>query len=78
VRVSFAFRVEETGQTLIMLDDAPFDREHGSVLIACQRHFSDTEPNLVAEVRVHDADGGEHLSTYTILHEWVRSEDTST
>lgn len=67
-RVSFALRVEETGQTIAEIDDAVFDREGGRVLLACQKHFRAFPPNTVAEVRVHDADGGEHLATYTILH----------
>jgi hypothetical protein len=67
-RVSFVMRVESSGQVLASIDDAPFDRDHSAVLVACQQHFKAFPPDTVAEVRVHDADGGEHLVTYTILH----------
>lgn len=67
-RVSFAMRVEETGAALVEVDDAAFDRKGGRILVACQKHFSVLPPNTVAEVRVHDAHGGEQVTTYTILH----------
>jgi hypothetical protein len=67
-RVSFVMRVESSGQVLATIDDAPVDREHAAVLVACQAHFRAFPPDTVAEVRVHDANGGEHLTTYTILH----------
>lgn len=67
-RVSFVMRVESSGQVLASIDDAPVDREHSAVLVACQRHFRAFPPDTVAEVRVHDANGGEQLARYTILH----------
>ena len=67
-RVDFVMRAESTGAVLVAEDDVPFDRAHGSVLIACQKHFAVLPPDTVAEVRVRDADGGDTLTTYTILH----------
>lgn len=72
-RVSFVMRVESTDQVLVTVPDAPVDREHASVLVACQQHYAAFPPDTVAEVRVHAADGGEHLSLYTILHRFDAS-----
>jgi hypothetical protein len=69
-RVSFVLRSESSKQVIASIDDAPADRANGEVLVACQKHFSQYPPDTVAEVRVHAADGGERLSTYTILHRW--------
>jgi hypothetical protein len=69
-RVSFVMRVESSGQVLASIDDAPVDRERSAVLVACQQHFRAFPPDTVAEVRVHDANGGEHLTRYTILHKF--------
>jgi hypothetical protein len=70
-RVSFVLRSESSQEIIVALDDVPVDRANGEVLVACQKHFSGYPPDTVAEVRVHAADGGERLSTYTILHRWV-------
>jgi hypothetical protein len=69
-RVSFVLRSASSQQVIASFDDAPVDRANGEVLLACQKHFSQYPPDTVAEVRVHAADGGERLSTYTILHRW--------
>lgn len=67
-RVRFLLRVEETGE--VILDDprAPFERDTGEVLLACQRHFAAFPPNVVAEVRARDPSGAEHVATYVIPH----------
>jgi hypothetical protein len=31
---------------------APFDRERGEVLVACQQHFAELPPDVVFDVRV--------------------------
>jgi hypothetical protein len=76
-RVSFIMRVESTGDILTSIDEAPFDRMRASVLVACQKHYGVFPPDTVAEVRVHDADGGEHLTTYTILHRFEAAPSRS-
>jgi anti-sigma factor RsiW len=70
-RVSFVLRSESSQQVIVAIDDVLVDRANGQVLVACQKHFSSYPPDTVAEVRVHAADGGERLSTYTILHRWL-------
>jgi hypothetical protein len=67
-RVKVTLREEASGQPLALVDDAPFDREAGEVLLCCQRHFKALPPDVVVDVRVHDADGTQRESTYTILH----------
>jgi anti-sigma factor RsiW len=67
-RVAFILRVEGTGRVLVDIDDAPFDRAAGAVLVACQKHFAALPPDTVAEVRARDAAGAEVAATYTILH----------
>lgn len=72
-RVDFVMRSEQTGDVIGAIDDVPFDREQGAVLIACQKHFAVFPPDTVAEVRVHLADGGDYLTTYTVLHRFESS-----
>lgn len=67
-RVSFVLRVEGSGDVLVSIDDAPFDRERGEVLVACQQHYASLPPDTVAEIRVRDADDRERVAMYTILH----------
>jgi len=67
-RVGLTVKVEETGETIFQTDDAPFDREAGEVLIACQRHFSVYPPNIVFEVRSRDASHRETLAVYEVPH----------
>lgn len=63
-------RVESTGESITTVEEAPFDRARGEVLLACQQHFAAYPPDTLAEVRVRAADGGERIATYTILHQW--------
>jgi hypothetical protein len=68
-RVGVTVKVEETGDLLFQTDDAPFDREAGEVVIACQRHFSAFPPNIVFEVRSYDASHGEmRAAVYVVPH----------
>ncbi len=67
-RVSFSLRIEETDVVLAEIDDAPFDREAGAILLACQHHFDVLPPNTVAQVRAQDDRGIETVAEYTILH----------
>lgn len=48
---------------------APFDRERGEVLIACQRHFSSLPPDVVFDVHVHHAGAtAPDVATYHMPH----------
>jgi hypothetical protein len=66
--VDVVITVEETGDVLIAEASAPFDRDSGEVLIACQRHFAAFPPNVVVEVRARDATGSERVARYPIPH----------
>lgn len=74
VRLSMRIIVEETGDLLFEDPSAPFDRDSGEVLIACQRHFAGMPPNIVAEVRMRDALGAEQVARYPIPHLYQRAE----
>jgi len=60
--------VEETGEVLVDVPQAPFDRDTGDVLLACQRHFAVFPPNIVVEVRARDTAGSERTARYFIPH----------
>ena len=60
--------VEETGDVLVDEQNAPFDRDSGELLIACQRHFAAFPPNVVAEVWTYAASGAESVARYPIPH----------
>jgi anti-sigma factor RsiW len=70
-RVCVTVGVEETGAVIFENEDAPFDREAGEILIACQRHFAALPPNVVFRVRFHDASGVEDGAVYTVPHTFV-------
>lgn len=70
-RVRFTLRVEGSDQPIVEIDDAPFDRESGAVLLACQHHFDVFPPDTVAEVRARDDSGAETVAEYTILHQYA-------
>jgi hypothetical protein len=69
-RVSLEVRVESSGRVIIAMADAPFDREDGAVLIACQRHFESYPPDILFSVRAFFKSGGETQSEYVVLHEF--------
>jgi anti-sigma factor RsiW len=66
--VSFRMLVESSGEVLVALDDVPFERDQGRVLVACQKHYAVMPPDTVAEITVRDGAGAEHVATYAILH----------
>lgn len=68
-RVDLDLQTEES-EVLWHFDDVPFDVGRGQLLIACQRHFSDGPPNLVAVVHAHTGAGPTPVARYTLLHEW--------
>ena len=59
----------ETAGTLFEEPFAPFDRQRGEVLIACQRHFAALPPDVAFDVRVYRKGGTPPtMSTYLIPH----------
>lgn len=71
VRVDFKFSGED-GEVLIELNDVPFDRATGSVLIACMKHYPGPA-DTVAETRVRDSGGAETVQVFTILHRFEQA-----
>jgi|SoiMethySBSTD1v2_1073268.scaffolds.fasta_scaffold170535_3 hypothetical protein len=67
--VHFTLRDEVTGGVIVDLPDAPFERDAGEILVACQRHFVVFPPDTVAEVTVHGPAPVTHR--FTILHRWA-------
>lgn len=61
-------RVEETGEVLADDPNAPFDRDAGEVIIACQRHYAAYPRNIVFEVRARGPSGSEQVAAYAIPH----------
>ena len=74
-RVSVVVRSEGSGAIFEELF-APFDRERGEVLIACQRHFASFPPDVAIDVRVYRsgavaaAVAEPTVATYLIPHDW--------
>jgi hypothetical protein len=69
-RVSVTVRSESAGVVLHEDPIAPFDREQGEVLIACQAHFAALPTDIVFDVRVYRESDVE-LATYSIPHLFV-------
>ena len=67
-RVDFELIGERTHFEIARVDDVPFDPDAGAVLVACRQHYSGTEPDTVAKLRVVAADGTERHYEFTILH----------
>jgi hypothetical protein len=59
------------GQIVLSLEDVPFDRERGTVLIACQRHYRDM-PGGDPTFRIHVVEKGERRPAvdYLVYHVW--------
>jgi hypothetical protein len=70
-RVQVTVRNESGGPVIFEEMFAPFDRERGEVLIACQRHFAAYPPDVVFDVRVHRAAAAPELATYIIPHSFA-------
>jgi len=71
-RVEVRVLVEESGVPLFLEPSAPFDRDSGELLIACQRHFANFPPNIVIEVHAHEAAGAATVARYPIPHVFER------
>jgi len=59
---------DESGNVMFEEPFAPFDRERGEVLVACQRHFAVFPRDVVCDVRVHRASADPVLATYHMPH----------
>ena len=70
-RVDVTVKVEETGEIIFHTTNAPFDREAGEILIACQRHFDVFPPNVVFEVVSRDPSQQETRTVYTVPHAYA-------
>lgn len=70
-RVGFRLRLEQSDAVVLDVDDAPFDRDGGAVLLACQHHFDVFPPDTIAEVRAVDDAGRETVASYAILHRFA-------
>lgn len=66
-RVHVIVRAEKSGEVLNEDPSAPFDRDRGEILIACQRHFAVLPPDIEFEVHVH-REGGEVVERYLVPH----------
>ena len=67
-RVEVAVKVESTGDTIFEEMFAPFDRDRGEVLVACQRHFVAYPPDIVFDVRVHRAKADATVQRFIVPH----------
>jgi hypothetical protein len=67
-RVQVDVRAESSGEVMFEDHFAPFDRERGEVLIACQRHFASLPADVAFDVRAHEASGQVSLATFLVPH----------
>lgn len=75
--VSTADRVDvkiasQSGDKEYLLEDVPFDRGSGEVLICCQRHFEDMFPGADPVFSVHAIQAGKRreVGDYVVAHVW--------
>ena len=61
-----------TGEPRYVLEDVPFDRKAGEVLIACQRHFEGMFPAGDPVFSVHAIEAGARraVGDYVVTHVW--------
>jgi hypothetical protein len=71
-RVDVRVYSESTRKELAHVPAAPFDRDAGEIMIACQRHFSVMPPDTVMEVVVRSP-RGETTRRYPIMHDFTRA-----
>jgi hypothetical protein len=59
------------GEPGALLENVPFDRTAGEVLIACQRHFEGMFPGDPV-FRVHAIEGGARrtIGDFVVVHDW--------
>jgi hypothetical protein len=62
------------GTRLLACEHVPFDREHGEVLIACQRHYvSQYAPDIRFRISAVDAEGRRTSRDYEVFHDAERA-----
>jgi len=59
---------EGTGDTLLDLEDVPFDRDRGELLVACQQHFSEFPHDVLFEVLAQQRSGAVEHVRYPVPH----------
>ena len=62
----------ESGRVINEERCAPFDRQRGEVLVACQRHFAAWPHDIAFDVYVHRASTSVEVSTFFIPHEFLQ------
>lgn len=67
-RVSVRIHSESSGERISEMESAPFERDEGAVLIACQRHYAAAPPDTVFDVSIHAQGGQVRTATYMIMH----------
>jgi len=71
-RVEVVVRIESTGTIACEDKFAPFDRERGEVLIACQKHFAGLPPDVVFEVKAHGPSAPTSVAHFYVPHLFER------
>lgn len=69
-RVSLCLRDERAGGLMLEVEDAPFDRARGEVLVACQQHFASFPHDVVFELTAWQNDGTQIAARYTVRHQF--------
>src|SRR5262249_41024582 len=65
--------LDANGARLLTVDHVPFDRQHGHVLIACQRHYADEyPPDIRFRISALAADGTRTIREYRVFHDAER------
>ncbi len=67
-RVAVRILAESTGALIFESLRAPFDRDVGEVIVACQKHFRAFPHDVVIEVEAIEPGGASTRATYTIPH----------
>lgn len=67
-RVGVTVRSPSAGEVMHEDPFAPFDRERGEVLIACQKHVAVFLRDVVIDVRIYRDARELQLATYSIPH----------
>jgi hypothetical protein len=69
-RVDLRITSEATGDEISSFEGVPFDATAGTVLVACQRHYSALPHDTVMTVSIHAPSAPPRTARYTILHHW--------
>lgn len=72
-RVDVFISDDDTGAIIGAQPGAPFDRDAGEVLVACQRHFAAFPPNVRFDVAATSREGAVTHATYVVPHTFLLS-----